>query len=901
MEIAGKAAGTYFVVTDNSAVPTYTPPSKLRVAFINSQTGPVNSAVFFAQGDATNFTKVFGRGNRKLEKGGNFSHKECLLMLNGGPLCVINLRTFNENDIVGINGMSANHSTQETKTTMYSDVFNTNTLWYPTPKNIVEKLTNENLVNFANIGVVDKSIFVVMSDKAETLTNEFDVRLSNSELAIGDYPALSSNLELKVSDTIVDVYIFDTVFEASTASTNPYYGHLFNVGGMIDYSKLEELSLIPEAGFNRVVSGSLIPDLINENNEPISIDVKLNNVFAQTGIVCYLNDDVLENETLNDLPVLNTSGVYNYNPDGTLTEAGSMLSHRQQVVIPADIQMVDLNAITDADVVSMSDKQLVEYTNPFGLGAGDNQVFGIWEQGIKVGDKIMFETATTPSGKAYSTVKLIELVDEIAPGTKTLVTRSKPTMVLTSVASGSIKIAIDFTATSFTSSDIIRIYRKLATQPNEAYTVVHNISLPGSTPTYDFTDLTPLDGTEYIYYVGLVDNVDIATKQSVNSISKLIETEDTESTAGAIHDIADGPITTPYLKSWKKVKLTLEDKYPTDITSYQRVLKIAQNAKIPCAPTNLVSYKPRVDQFTNGTAVRQNEILDVMLSKSITKGLKNVDNIRYFVDCFKSFVETGYKYQFAQLADSLDKSNKFVRCIVNEPFIEDLEKSTDPLFRDSFGGAFDIKYIATGGNSNLSIKTLSKPVIGNYMSYYYGSEYDGRNETITAGKVSNLYINKTFDFDVVANETGVINITGLALSPDENERKAMEDFRWNPFIKIGSDFRIYGNLSGQKKNTGLTQIHNSELLCFIKNTLFNMSRGEAFKKGLYNEYLSTETEVTSFMENLVLQGAVQPNPVVICNASNNTSEISKQRIKLIHIEYTQVDSLDKVVFDLELK
>ena len=55
-----------------------------------------------------------------------------------------------------------------------------------------------------------------------------------------------------------------------------------------------------------------------------------------------------------------------------------------------------------------------------------------------------------------------------------------------------------------------------------------------------------------------------------------------------------------------------------------------------------------------------------------------------------------------------------------------------------------------------------------------------------------------------------------------------------------------------------------------------------------------------FMNELALVGAIQPNPIVICSSVNNTTEVQKQRIKLIHVEYTAIDGIEKVVFDLKL-
>lgn len=335
-------------------------------------------------------------------------------------------------------------------------------------------------------------------------------------------------------------------------------------------------------------------------------------------------------------------------------------------------------------------------------------------------------------------------------------------------------------------------------------------------------------------------------------------------------------------------------------TSISKILPLTDSGRLK--PFNLKSYKPREEQFVSGSGARQSEILDMMISPGIIKGLKNFDGIRYLIDGFKSFVEGSYKYQFGQLANSLDESNKFVRCILNEPFIEDLEKSVDPLFKQTPNGILDLMYLPEGGNKNYSTIFLTKFSIGAEKCFYYGSGLIKNDKIgVPAGLISNMFIIKNVPFDVVANTTGYIDdIDGIELNPDDLERKYMEQFNWNPIVKMKKGFTIYGNLTGQKAKSALQQIHNSELLAYIKESLYNMSKGEAFKKGTYDNYLSTEVEVTNFMEALVLADAIQPNPIVICNASNNTSEISKNKIKLVHIEFTPIDCLEKIVFDLTI-
>jgi hypothetical protein len=319
-------------------------------------------------------------------------------------------------------------------------------------------------------------------------------------------------------------------------------------------------------------------------------------------------------------------------------------------------------------------------------------------------------------------------------------------------------------------------------------------------------------------------------------------------------------------------------------------------------PSNINSYHPREEQFLNGTAQRQNEILDMLISPGIVKGIKNKTGVRYIVDCFKSYIEASYKYQFGELAFQLDEANKFVRCILNEIFIEDFVKSTNPLFKDNPEGIFKWDYVPEGGNRNYSSKLLTKFTKGDYMCFFFGP--GNKFGTVTkgiSGLVSNLFYSKSMPFDVLANETGYVDgIEELEDSIDDNERAFTEKFRYNPVIFFGGGNTIFGHFTGQKSKSGLQEIEGSELLAMIKFNLLEMSKGETFKKGNYDDYLRLETESQNFMNDLVFAGAIEPNPIVICNASNNDAELKKQRIKLVHIEYTQIGVFDKIIFDLQL-
>lgn len=378
-QIAGKPAGTYFIVRDNSASEEIISESKIRLIFINSQKGPVNCIINFAKGDKTGFETVYGKTSRILEKKGNYSLKTALEMLDAGPIAVMNLRKFEDIDKVGAAGINPNTIIVEEKEIPYTACFNTNNLWAISPSQICDKLTQKSLLNFANIGNSDVSIFVVVSKLYANLTSEGNESLKNCSLIIDEYPGL--NFESLLKDSFVDVYVFNNTFDPTTVGTNKYYGHLFNSKGEIDLTNIDELAAISEAGFSRVVTGSLIPNLKNELDEDVSIDILLNQLFSETGLIAFINDDLLEQETPD---LIDFDGGSYRKEDGTLKEDVSpyMLSH----VVPEIISKSTINF----PLKSEDDLNVVEAMNMiYGTEkVAENEFIGAMEQGLRVGDKI---------------------------------------------------------------------------------------------------------------------------------------------------------------------------------------------------------------------------------------------------------------------------------------------------------------------------------------------------------------------------------------------------------------------------------------------------------------------------------------------------------------------------------
>lgn len=761
--IVPKAAGTYFIVRDNSQVEEIENENKMRLIFINVEGGPTNIAISFAKGDIVGFQQTFGKQTRLAKKKGNFSIETCLDALVSGPITVVNMRNFDdEKDKCEVCGMSMNSVKllKPIAETPYRSLFNTNSFWTPV-YDAMNTIVDKALLNFGNVGNSDISIFVVRSKYVTNVTSEGNETIQSTSMAIDEYPALDVNQQIK--DTIVDVYLFNNTFDHATVSTNKFYGHLFNNEGCLDYSRIAELVSITEAGYVRTFTGSVIPNLRSENDEEISINTIINQYFMETGLICDINDDLFEQETKNFIDPLCFSF---YDDDALKADAENMLCH----ILPETLTK------SAADVFPPT-------TNEENQEPVDGQLF---------------------------TYK----VEEVPADKKSFITSFE-------------------------------------------------------------------QGLRYGDYIKGIDRmVNILT---IEILGKEVDKKDD-------------------FLGYTRVKITCDgivaiDSVEKTITKYS---DFTINGIIK--PYNLKGCKARTEQFIDGTAQRQEEILNMMINPGIVKGVKGTRGIRYVVDCYKSYVESAYKYQYGSLMESLDEGNRFVRALINEPFITDMQKSTNPLFKQTPTGTFDISYLTDGGNKNFSTKLLVKFSLGADKCFFFGPG-DKSNNVITglAGKISNLFYTKTNAFDVVANETGAIDgITELEYAFDDDDRAYLEKFGWNPIINFNSKNVIYGNLSGQKKKTAQQQAHNSDLLAYIKESLYNMAKSEAFKKGNYDDYLRTETESKNFMNSLALAGAIEPSPVVLCNTTNNTQEIRKQKIKLVHIEYTPIDCLDKVVFDLTI-
>lgn len=299
-QIANAAAGVYFLVFDNSQIPSIPTTSRMRLVFINVPKGPVNSLVYIEKGDTAGFKSIFGDINRRDERNGNFSIRTCLWALENGPILVCNLRNFDDvKDRAGMIGLSTNCGEQNNpaQRVPYTQLFNTERLWWSDPKQLLKQDT-ASWLNLCNVGSDDISVFV-----RKSTAKGYDVSIKTWFDNLGREMPKYVNPSDYVSDTMVDIFIFKTNFGNNAVNVaNENYGYLFDENGLkptveqsgMTVDALEVLAGITDAQYVGRYTGSLIPGMIDTNGNSMQIQLAVNAATASTGLLSSFNEPEAE-------------------------------------------------------------------------------------------------------------------------------------------------------------------------------------------------------------------------------------------------------------------------------------------------------------------------------------------------------------------------------------------------------------------------------------------------------------------------------------------------------------------------------------------------------------------------------------------------------------------------------
>ena len=346
-------------------------------------------------------------------------------------------------------------------------------------------------------------------------------------------------------------------------------------------------------------------------------------------------------------------------------------------------------------------------------------------------------------------------------------------------------------------------------------------------------------------------------------------------------------ISDPTSALYKKIKITTVDPIYISPTSEIERYREASNFVTHYRVTPLRGYTLRSGQMPDGSATRQNEILDVMYNSNIAAALADRETItfRYIVDSFQGTIEPSTKIRLTKLA----KNRQSALAICNMPSVKHFKDSTNPLFKLTSSSQFDAAYIADGGNLSLNpsnIFTLPGIADGGNYSAFYGPNLTireaGKNNSVpSAAYVGNLFIDKytqALPYSIVAGpRRGVITGTGLVgveYNFDRTDLDSIEPFGYNAIVnKRGFGLTINANQTAQQTiKSALSQVHVRELLIYIQDGIEAILKNYRWEFNTANNRLEIKTLADNFLSQILADGGVYDFQNIM-DTTNNTTEI----------------------------
>lgn len=936
--IARGAAGFYFLLQDNSEVASVPASSQMRLVFINTKKGPVNSLIYIQKGDKSGFKAIFGDIDRREERKGNFSVRTCLWALERGPILVCNLRKFDDElDKAGVIGLSTslNKSNNIATTLPYRMLFNTERLWWSDPTQLLGHDEVSGQLTLANVGSQDVSIFIRKS-KAKG----FDTTIADWFKRLGKEVPSYMNPSDYVSDSMVDVFVFKTNFGDNIRNQgNENYGYLFDESGLKPeheeggriYDTLDILSGIADAQYIARYTGSLIPGMVDSQGNSMQIQLALNGATNRTGILSMFDEDAAEDAGDNGKLAIDLVGHSIIELDGGKVKAWgaekktpSILGYNKSLKSGSSKISVKTKTVTAEDVEN-ADRVDMEVFVPTTQKGDTFKFYNVDAVNIGVGDTVVGKdgrlkrvTKTTKLGDwkiipgintaKFPIMKNGELypTNELGHYTYPMFPMSDRLVPVRPVSAANSEDAANETATFVVPNNTLKKGDHITYTGSSTVTVVSETTLANKIEPNTVLLVDSVDG----------ENVTVKTKkvELVHQPGAELQFDSYDNrvidmVTGTAHDLIEpsAAVKEKFQQRYNVVEVECEDVVllqapETEEVTEELIIGINVNKKVVTKINSLFdgnnyrlnaivlpSYKLREEQFTNGMAQRQSEILDMMIQPNIVKGLKNsyLYRPRYIIDAFKTYIEPSYKYQYGVLAKELsEKSTMFSRAICNEAFVEDMQKSKNPYFRVSPDKPFNTEYVETGGNKRLpGSNTYEKPKDGDSYMFFFGPGVTVNHfgQTIIAppaGLVSNAFIDKytsAFPYSIVANTSGIIageGVSGVEVDFDQDDRASLERVGYNAIIReLGKGLMIYGNNTAQyRTKTSMSKIHASELVAFIQEQMLAITRDFVFKFNDYQNRLEVKKRADAVMNQILDNGGVLyfENK---CDGSNNTLEI----------------------------
>jgi len=1014
-----KSSGVYRLEYDKSQTISI-PSNIIRLVIGFSKKGLFNTPVLVQ--DTSFFTTVFGEIDTALERKGSFFHRTVLTCLDKGPVIALNLLSLDDDiDKSQFRSISTS-TTQENPGATFAPVssyFNKEKFWYTNAEALVDTAKNstyqsvisQRLLNVANVGRTPISVIF----KKSTAVG-FDI-LAKEWYGVGKIPSYINENDY-ISDYMIDVVVVGGDFSDYTRlALDPIFGAYFDTKGLkktyVDQYGTSKDGLTAFLSLNQVnvlgvYSGSLIPDFIDKNGNPLFIENLVNAETSKTGALLAVDQTLLDSldtvsgdiidlvghtieseqpSTLNFMSYYGAiSETKNYEPTSDLVTitvgatsgvaVGALLTASASltgaagygatygyfdtitllgptaVVAGVNASIYSTQAEFDAAVAKIVVGETYVPVQSIGVTSSIN--YGVvnsvslnsaantftFKISLTAGTGVTGPTLTSEgflyinaptvlSGSGTAAIKIINSLNYqyVNPSVTGLIGGQKSTLntdFLSGLITSGDSIAVIgttnynylklvptatnvlgtfntvspilsnnvsvITASAFLSSDFVGTTAVGSTASTiKTYTGNLNESF-GVTGTYtEATNTVKLDNSsngplglggftgklkkdQYLVMgfgaTGATNLDPLTGKSRLTKIISVVENVD------------------PTKGDYQTVVVTTNE--PIYIVSnlierYKTITEFADRFKF----TALTGYTLRAAHLPDGTAAKQNAILDIMYQTNIAQALsdREVISYRYIVDSFEGLIEGSSKNKLTKIA----KNYQSALAICNEPSIKQFKNSVNPLFKFDANSQLDAQYIATGGNLALNPTNIfSYPSIddGSNYSAFYGPNLIVRENGASisvpqAAYISNNFIAKHLQgkpYDIIAGpRRGVVSgtgVIGVEYAFDRQDLDLIEPVGYNAVVnKKGFGLTINANQTAQQNiKSALSQVHVRELLIYIQDNIEAILKKYRWEFNTAQNRLEIKILADNFMGQVLADGGVYDFSNIIDN-SNNTSEI----------------------------
>lgn len=344
-----KSSGVYRLEFDKSQTANINVET-LRLMVGHSKKGPYNTPVLIDSVET--LTNVFGSIDKSLEKKGMFFHRSCIEALSRGPILALNLEHFiTGNDITTYQSLVTNGSvdniTSDSNTNDYDKFFDNDKFMVPSDAATLATIVpdNDHVLNFVNIK--QDSITIIVRQAQDV--KEFDLT-AREWYGVGNVPEYLNDFD-KISDFMVDVFVFKGEFDPTVMVNDPIYSAYFTADGL-DKTKLAQFANLRQVSLIAQYTGSILPGFKDLEGRNLYIESIVNAEARRTGLFCAVDEDAVLDEQGTKVDFV---GHIHDN-----TQDYEMLSH----VVPTGDRQIDFDFLGDGatSVVNNSTSFVVTYT-----------------------------------------------------------------------------------------------------------------------------------------------------------------------------------------------------------------------------------------------------------------------------------------------------------------------------------------------------------------------------------------------------------------------------------------------------------------------------------------------------------------------------------------------------------